>query len=31
LHVDFSVEGIPVNRKMQSFKFRRKLSYFVPD
>jgi hypothetical protein len=31
VHVDFSVETIPVNRKTQSFKFRRKLCYFVPD
>jgi hypothetical protein len=31
LHVDFSVETIPSNRKIQSFKFRRKLCYFVPD
>jgi hypothetical protein len=31
LHVDFSVETIPANRKTQSFKFRRKLCYFVPD
>jgi hypothetical protein len=30
LHVDFSVETIPANRKMQSFKFRRKLCYFFP-
>jgi hypothetical protein len=30
-HVDFSVETIPANRKTQSFKFRRKLCYFVPD
>jgi hypothetical protein len=30
VHVDFSVETIPVNRKSQSFKFRRKLCYFVP-
>jgi hypothetical protein len=29
--VDFSVETIPANRKTQSFKFRRKLCYFVPD
>jgi hypothetical protein len=29
VHVDFSVETIPVNRKWQSFKFRRKLCYFV--
>jgi hypothetical protein len=29
-HVDFSVETIPVNRKTQSFKFRRKLCYFDP-
>jgi hypothetical protein len=31
LHVDFSVETIPVNRKTQSFKFRRKLCHFDPD
>jgi hypothetical protein len=31
LHVDFSLETIPSNSKTQSFKFRRKLSYFVPD
>jgi hypothetical protein len=31
LHVDFSIETIPANRKWQSFKFRRKLCYFVPD
>jgi hypothetical protein len=31
VHVDFSVETIPVNRKTQSFKFRRKLCYFGPD
>jgi hypothetical protein len=31
LPVNFSVETIPANRKMQSFKFRRKLCYFVPD
>jgi hypothetical protein len=31
LHVDFSFETIPANRKTQSFKFRRKLCYFVPD
>jgi hypothetical protein len=31
LHVEFSVETIPANRKTQSFKFRRKLCYFVPD
>jgi hypothetical protein len=30
LHVDFSVETIPANRKTQSFKFRRKRWYFVP-
>jgi hypothetical protein len=30
-HVDFSVETIPANRKTQSFKFRRRLCYFVPD
>jgi hypothetical protein len=31
LHVDFSIEAIPVNRKTQSFKFRRKLCHFDPD
>jgi hypothetical protein len=31
VHVDFSVETIPANRKTQSFKFRRKLCYFFPD
>jgi hypothetical protein len=31
LHVDFSVETIPANCKTQSFKFRRKLCFFVPD
>jgi hypothetical protein len=31
LHVHFSVETIPANRKTQSFKFRRKLCYFDPD
>jgi hypothetical protein len=31
LHVNFSVESIPANRKTQSFKFRRKLCHFVPD
>jgi hypothetical protein len=31
VHVDFSVATIPANRKTQSFKFRRKLCYFVPD
>jgi hypothetical protein len=31
LHVDFSVETIPANRKTQSFKFRRKHFYSVPD
>jgi putative component of membrane protein insertase Oxa1/YidC/SpoIIIJ protein YidD len=31
VHVDFSVETIPANRKTQSFKFRRKLCCFVPD
>jgi hypothetical protein len=30
LHVDFSVETIPANRKTQSFKFRRNRCYFVP-
>jgi hypothetical protein len=31
LHVDISIETIPANRKMHSFKFRRKHFYFVPD
>jgi hypothetical protein len=31
VHVDFSVETIPANRKTQSFKFRRKLCHFAPD
>jgi hypothetical protein len=31
MHVDFSVETIPANHKTQSFGFRRKLCYFVPD
>jgi hypothetical protein len=31
LHVNFSVESIPANRKTQSFKFRRELCHFVPD
>jgi hypothetical protein len=31
VHVDFRVETIPANRKTQSFKFRRRLSYFGPD
>jgi hypothetical protein len=31
LHADFSIETIPANRKTQSFKFRRKRCYFVPD
>jgi hypothetical protein len=31
VNVDFSVETIPAKRKTQSFKFRRKLGYFVPD
>jgi hypothetical protein len=31
LHVDFSIETIPVNRKTQFFKFRRKLCHFDPD
>jgi hypothetical protein len=30
-HVDFRVETIPANRKWQSFIFRRKFCYFVPD
>jgi hypothetical protein len=31
VHVDFSVETIPANRKMQSFKFLRNLCHFVSD
>jgi hypothetical protein len=31
VHVDFSVETIPANRKTRSFKFRRKFCHFVPD
>jgi hypothetical protein len=31
VHVEFSVETIPANRKTQAFKFRRKLCYFDPD
>jgi hypothetical protein len=31
LHVDISVETIPANRKMQSFKFWPKSCYFIPD
>jgi hypothetical protein len=31
VHVDFSVETIPANRKTRSFRFRRKLCHFVPD
>jgi hypothetical protein len=31
VHADFRVETIPANRKTQSFKFRRRLCYFVPD
>jgi hypothetical protein len=31
VHVDFSVENIPANRKTQSIKFLRKLCCFVPD
>jgi hypothetical protein len=30
-HHNFSAETIPANRKTQSFKFRGKLCYFVPD
>jgi hypothetical protein len=30
-HANFSVETIPANPKTQSFKFRRKLCYFIPD
>jgi hypothetical protein len=29
-HANFSVKSIPANRKTQTFKFRRKLGYFVP-
>jgi hypothetical protein len=31
VHVYFSIESIPANRKTRSFKFRRKLCHFVPD
>jgi hypothetical protein len=31
VHVDFSVETIPANRKTQSIKFLRKLCCFIPD
>jgi hypothetical protein len=31
LHVDFSVETIPANRKTQSFKILRNLCHFLPD
>jgi hypothetical protein len=31
VHVEFDFETIPANRKTQSFKFRHKLCYFVPD
>jgi hypothetical protein len=30
-HGKFSVETIPANRKTETFNFRRKLGYFVPD
>jgi hypothetical protein len=30
-HVNFRVETVPGNPKTQSFRFRRKLCYFVPD
>jgi hypothetical protein len=30
-HANFSVETISANRKTQSFKFRRKICYFIPD
>jgi hypothetical protein len=30
-HANFSVETIPAHRKTKSFKFRRKLCYFIPD
>jgi hypothetical protein len=31
VHVEFSIETIPVNPKTQTFKFRRKLCCFIPD
>jgi hypothetical protein len=31
VHVDFSIETIPANRKTQSIKFLRNLCHFVPD
>jgi hypothetical protein len=30
-HANYSVETVPVNPKTQSFRFRTKLCYFVPD
>jgi hypothetical protein len=30
-HANFSLKTIPANRKTQTYKFRRKLGYFVPD
>jgi hypothetical protein len=30
-HANFSAETIPANRKTHTFKFRRKLCYFIPD
>jgi hypothetical protein len=30
-HSNFSFETIPINPKTQTFKFRRKLCYFIPD
>jgi hypothetical protein len=30
-HAKFRVQTIPANRKTQTYKFRRKLGYFVPD
>jgi hypothetical protein len=30
-HANFSVETIPANQKTQTFKFRRKPCYFIPD
>jgi hypothetical protein len=31
VHVGFSIETSAANRKAQTFKFERKLCYFVPD
>jgi hypothetical protein len=30
-HANFSAKTIPANRKMKTFRFQRKLSYFVPE